>query len=88
MYNTRCITRWRFWRLAWVARLRPGRAWNVAGWSFVGGTLLFSGSLYALALSGIRKLGAITPFGGVLFLVGWIALAMAAGSLARKGTLP
>src|SRR5258707_536879 len=46
----------------------PGRALNVAGWSFLLGTLLFSGSLYALALSGVRVLGAITPFGGVLFL--------------------
>lgn len=45
-----------------------------AGWLFLAGTLLFSFSLYALALSGIRILGAITPFGGVAFLAGWIAL--------------
>jgi uncharacterized membrane protein YgdD (TMEM256/DUF423 family) len=54
---------------------RPGRALGVAGWSFSLGILLFSGSLYALALSGVRWLGAITPIGGVLFLVGWAALA-------------
>ena len=42
-----------------------------SGWSFLGGTLLFSGSLYVLALSGIRAWGAVTPIGGVLFLLGW-----------------
>jgi len=49
-----------------------------AGWAFIIGTLLFSGSLYALALTGIRPFGAITPFGGVAFLAGWIMLAVAA----------
>jgi len=46
-----------------------------AGWLFVVGIVLFSGSLYALALTGTRFLGAITPLGGVAFLVGWLALA-------------
>ena len=50
----------------------------VAGWCFVGGVVLFSGSLYALALTDRRKLGAITPFGGVLFLAGWALLLVAA----------
>lgn len=50
----------------------------VAGWCFVGGVMLFSGSLYALALTDRRKLGAITPFGGVLFLAGWALLLVAA----------
>jgi uncharacterized membrane protein YgdD (TMEM256/DUF423 family) len=45
-----------------------------AGWCFIGGVLLFSGSLYAMALSGIRWLGIITPFGGISFLAGWIFL--------------
>lgn len=54
---------------------RPGRELVLAGWAFFAGTLLFSGSLYALALSEARWLGAITPFGGILFLVGWAALA-------------
>lgn len=55
----------------------PGRALAAAGWLFVAGTLLFSGSLYALALTGVRALGAITPFGGVAFLAGWLCLAWA-----------
>jgi len=50
----------------------------VAGWCFVGGVVVFSGSLYALALTDRRKLGAITPFGGVLFLAGWALLLVAA----------
>ncbi len=56
----------------------PG-PWPVrAGWLFVAGTVLFSGSLYTLALTGIRWLGAITPFGGVAFLAGWVCLLLAA----------
>ena len=55
-----------------------------AGWLFVAGTVLFSGSLYALALSGVRWLGAITPLGGVAFLAGWVCLALALA--ARRGT--
>lgn len=51
---------------------------TISGWCFIVGTLLFSGSLYAMALSGIRALGAITPLGGVAFIAGWIALALAA----------
>jgi uncharacterized membrane protein YgdD (TMEM256/DUF423 family) len=51
---------------------------QAAGWAFVVGTALFSGSLYALALSGVRALGAITPLGGVAFLVGWACLAWTA----------
>ncbi len=55
-----------------------GRAAVVAGWSFTTGIFIFSGSLYALAFSGARWLGAITPIGGVAFLLAWIALAIAA----------
>ncbi len=62
---------------AWAASRAPGAAaWS--GWLFVAGTVLFSGSLYALALSGVRAIGAVTPFGGVAFIAGWIALAVAA----------
>ena len=50
----------------------------VAGYSFIAGIVLFSGSLYALSLSGIKILGAVTPLGGVAFITGWIALAIAA----------
>lgn len=49
-----------------------------AGWLFVIGTLLFSGSLYLLSLTGLRWLGAVTPFGGLAFLAGWTCLAIAA----------
>jgi uncharacterized membrane protein YgdD (TMEM256/DUF423 family) len=59
----------------------PGAFPRWAGWLFLAGTVLFSGSLYALALAGLPWLGAITPLGGVAFLVGWICLALAA----RKG---
>lgn len=55
-----------------------GRAVLVAGWSFTAGILIFSGSLYALALTGVTMLGAITPIGGLAFLVGWAALMIAA----------
>lgn len=56
---------------------RRSRWGNCAGWSFLWGILLFSGSLYVLTLTGITKLGAITPLGGVAFLLGWFFLAMA-----------
>ena len=49
-----------------------------AGYAFIIGTVLFSGSLYALSLSGIKILGAITPLGGVAFIAGWICLTVAA----------
>jgi uncharacterized membrane protein YgdD (TMEM256/DUF423 family) len=49
-----------------------------SGWLFVVGILIFSGSLYLLALSGVRWLGAITPIGGVAFIGGWLLLAIAA----------
>jgi uncharacterized membrane protein YgdD (TMEM256/DUF423 family) len=49
-----------------------------AGWSFTAGILIFSGSLYALALTGVTTLGAITPIGGLAFLIGWACLAIAA----------
>ena len=63
-----------------LAGLHAGRgtALEVAGGAFGLGTLLFSGSLYGLSLAGPRWLGMITPLGGVAFLVGWAALALAA----------
>ena len=64
--------------VAWVATRWPGGAVSAAGWLFVAGTLLFSGSLYLLAVTGLRVLGAITPFGGLAFILGWLALAWAA----------
>ena len=57
--------------VAWTGYQFPQANVGAAGWCFVGGTVLFSGSLYLVALLGIRWLGAVTPVGGVLFLVGW-----------------
>ena len=51
---------------------------TLAGWLFLGGVALFSGSLYLMTLTGIRKLGAITPVGGVLMLAGWISIILSA----------
>ena len=51
------------------------------GWLFIVGTAIFSGSLYALSLTGVKILGAITPIGGVAFIIGWGILAFAASSL-------
>jgi len=54
------------------------RGAHAAGWLFQGGILLFSGSLYALALTGTKILGAVTPIGGLAFLLGWLWLAWSA----------
>lgn len=63
---------------AWAVDRWPGPAATTAGWLFAAGTALFSGSLYALSLTGVRWLGAITPIGGAAFLGGWACLAWAA----------
>jgi uncharacterized membrane protein YgdD (TMEM256/DUF423 family) len=60
-----------------VERVSAGAA-TVAAWAFFAGIVLFSGSLYAMSLSGVRALGAVTPFGGLAFLIGWAALLWAA----------
>ncbi|WP_396204184.1 DUF423 domain-containing protein [Gemmatimonas sp.] len=67
--------------VAWVVGRTPGALGHAAGWLFVGGTVLFSGSLYAMTFTGIRALGAITPIGGVCFIAGWVCLALASRSL-------
>ncbi len=61
----------------WASQ-NPDAARPWVGWAFTAGILLFSGSLYALAMTGIRGFGAITPLGGVSFLVGWIMFAFLA----------
>ena len=63
--------------VAWAVTRWPGRATEIAGWLFVAGTLLFSGSLYLLVLTDTSWLGAITPLGGVAFLGGWGCLVWA-----------
>jgi len=62
----------------WSSRWAP-----LACWAWLIGILIFSGSLYLLAFSGLRWLGAITPIGGVAFILGWIFLIIAASSKAN-----
>ncbi len=61
--------------VAWMIHSLNINAAAASGWCFTAGIILFSGSLYALAISGITWLGAITPLGGLSFLVGWALLA-------------
>jgi uncharacterized membrane protein YgdD (TMEM256/DUF423 family) len=68
--------------VAWATTRWPGPTVNAAGWAFLVGILVFSGSLYAMSLGGPRWLGAVTPIGGTAFLIGWLLLAWAA---ARTG---
>lgn len=70
--------------LALMRWLGPTLSLQVAGWAFVAGIVLFSGSLYGLALGGPRWLGPVTPLGGLLFMVGWAALVIV-GARALKG---
>ena len=64
--------------VALLVQRQAGRLLIVSGGLFVAGMLLFSGSLYALTLTGIGKLGIITPFGGVAFMLGWLLLGLSA----------
>ena len=63
---------------AWGFARWQARAFALAGWLFVAGIVVFSGSLYLLALTGARWLGAVTPLGGLAFLAGWLCLASGA----------
>ena len=69
--------------VGYLATRTASSAVTVAAVGFLVGIVLFSGSLYVMTLTGIRALGAITPFGGLGFLVGWAAIAVAAWSLAK-----
>jgi uncharacterized membrane protein YgdD (TMEM256/DUF423 family) len=64
--------------VAWACTRWPGPWVAASGWLFAAGIVVFSGSLYVLALSGMRWLGAITPLGGILLLAGWLCLAWGA----------
>ena len=66
---------------AWMMTQHPSRWATGSAWCFLLGIVIFSGSLYALSLTGVRWLGAITPVGGVLFLAGWILLGVAASAM-------
>lgn len=61
--------------VAWAASRWNAHQIGWAGWLFLAGIIVFSGSLYALSLTGVRWLGAVTPLGGLCFLAGWICLA-------------
>lgn len=60
-----------------AAHLPASSLVRVSGWLMLAGTVLFSGSLYALAVSGVRALGMVTPFGGLAFIAAWLLLAVA-----------
>ena len=70
--------------VAWIADKRKSPLAGLAGLSMFGGTLIFSGCLFALALTGQKFIGAIVPIGGVLFIVGWVLLAVAGLRLAPE----
>jgi uncharacterized membrane protein YgdD (TMEM256/DUF423 family) len=63
-----------FWGRAQEGLMPPRRSLRLAGWGFLAGTLLFSGALYVMGLTGQRALGAVVPVGGILLLGGWAAL--------------
>ncbi len=62
--------------VAWAMSKWPGGWFGWAGYLFLAGIVIFSGSLYLLSITGVRWLGAITPLGGVAFLAGWACLAI------------
>ena len=66
---------------------RIGTSLQLAGWLFLIGSLIFSGSLYVLSVTGLKWLGAITPLGGLAMLGGWLALAVAAGLIPIQKSL-
>ena len=66
--------------VGWASSRWPAGPVTAAGWLFVAGTVIFSGSLYLLCLTGARWLGAVTPLGGLALLLGWAALALGAWS--------
>lgn len=63
---------------AWAWARWRHRSFAVAGWLFAAGIVVFSGSLYVVALSGVRWPGVITPFGGFAFLTGWLCFIVGA----------
>ncbi len=70
--------------VGFLSQVRRKKSLQIAGWSFLLGIVLFSGSLYALTLTGITKFGMVAPIGGTLMIVGWVALAVAACPCATK----
>lgn len=66
---------------AWLAGRAPGKSSTACGWCFQVGIFLFSGSLYAMTLTGQRSLGMVTPLGGLFLVAGWASMLVAAGRL-------
>ena len=62
--------------VSWSLQARESRTFEIAGWLFIAGVILFSGSLYILAVSGIRTFGMVTPLGGLSLLAGWLLLVL------------
>ena len=62
--------------LGLINKIQPEIQLFIVGWSFLFGIILFSGSLYILAITGIKPLGMITPIGGILFIIGWVLLVL------------
>ena len=60
--------------LGLIEKIQPEMQLSLAGWAFILGIILFSGSLYILAVTGFKWMGMITPFGGVFFIIGWVLL--------------
>ena len=60
--------------VAWLSSRGLSQAVTIAGWCFLAGIVVFSGSLYVLSLTGVKVWGAVTPIGGLAFLVGWVSL--------------
>jgi uncharacterized membrane protein YgdD (TMEM256/DUF423 family) len=69
--------------VAWAVARWPGAGLAPAGWLLVAGVAVFSGSLYAMSLSGVRSLGAVTPLGGLAMIAGWLWLALGVLRAAR-----
>ncbi|MCB1182358.1 DUF423 domain-containing protein [bacterium] len=69
--------------LAWLASRIAWGGLAVGGWAFLAGIVLFSGSLYAMTLTGVRALGAVTPVGGLGLIVGWVVVVLAALRMGR-----
>ncbi|MDH3444533.1 MAG: DUF423 domain-containing protein [Deltaproteobacteria bacterium] len=65
--------------VAWASTRWPENNLTTAGWAFIVGIIVFSGSLYLLSLTEMRWLGAITPIGGIAFLIGWASLVWSIG---------
>lgn len=65
--------------VSWATTRWPENNLKGAGWAFIVGIIIFSGSLYLLSLTGMRWLGAITPIGGIAFLIGWAILVWSIG---------